>query len=98
LRVRRDGVQFQDSHQQITGALAVHVINEALTDLLDFYNPLVLSIRSQIGWFRMPTFTFAAWMAGLALVVAVLAGLARRCVEAVLRSGSCRGFSASSCS
>jgi hypothetical protein len=52
------------------------VIDEALIGFLDFYNPLVLGIRSQIPWFPMPTFTFGIWFAGLAVFVLVLAGLA----------------------
>ncbi len=54
-------------------ALALHVIDEALTDFLDFYNPLVLSIRSRVPWFPMPTFTFGIWLAGLAALVFLLA-------------------------
>jgi hypothetical protein len=57
----------------LVGALAVHVIDEALTDFLEFYNPLVLSIRSEIAWFPMPTFTFGAWLASLVVVVVLLA-------------------------
>lgn len=60
----------------LVGALAVHVVDEAFTDFLGFYNPLVLSIRSQIAWFPMPTFTFWVWFAGLAVLVLVLAVLA----------------------
>jgi hypothetical protein len=52
------------------------VIDEALTGFLQFYNPLVLSIRSTIGWFPMPTFNFGEWLAGLAVLVIVLACLA----------------------
>jgi Protein of unknown function with HXXEE motif len=59
----------------LVGALAVHVVDEALTGFLDFYNPLVLSIRSEMRWFPMPTFTFGVWLAGLVLLVIVLAGL-----------------------
>lgn len=67
----------------LVAALAVHVVDEALTDFLDFYNPLVLSARSQIPWFPMPTFTFEVWIAGLVLLVLVLAFLA----PAVRRGG-----------
>ena len=56
----------------LVGALGVHVIDEALTGFLEFYNPLVLGIRSQISWFPMPTFTFAAWLTGLVVVVGLL--------------------------
>ena len=60
----------------LVGALAVHVCDEALTNFLDFYNPLVLSVRSQVPWFPMPTFTFRGWLFGLLLLVLVLASLA----------------------
>jgi hypothetical protein len=68
----------------VVGALAVHVVDEALTDFLGFYNPLVLSIRSRIGWFPMPTFTFGTWLAGLFVVVMILAALG----PAVRRGGA----------
>ena len=55
---------------------ALHVTDEALTHFLDFYNPLVRQIRSRIGWFPMPTFTFGLWLAGLIALVVVLACLA----------------------
>ena len=60
----------------LTGALALHVVDEAVTDFLGFYNPLVLAIRSRAWWFPMPTFTFAVWIAGLAAAVALLTALA----------------------
>lgn len=52
----------------LVSALAVHVVDEALTDVLGFHNPLVLSIRSRIPWFPMPTFTFGVWLVGLLLL------------------------------
>lgn len=60
----------------LVGALAAHVVDEALTGFLDFYNPLVLDIRSRIAWFPMPTFTFGVWLTGLVVAVALLALLA----------------------
>jgi hypothetical protein len=70
----------------LIGSLAVHVIDEAMTGFLDFYNPLELGIRSQIPWFPMPTFAFGIWFAALAVLVLVPAGLApvvRRCGTAI---------------
>jgi hypothetical protein len=64
-------------------ALGLHVLDEALTGFLDFYNPLVLRTRSQISWFPMPTFTFGNWLTGLILAVLVLAFL-----TPVIRRGS----------
>ena len=59
----------------LDGALALHVLDEALTGFLDFYNPLVLAIRGQIPWFPMPTFSFGVWVSGLIVTVIILAGL-----------------------
>jgi protein-S-isoprenylcysteine O-methyltransferase Ste14 len=57
----------------LTGALAVHVADEALTGFLDVYNPLVLAARARWSWFPMPTFAFVPWLAGLTTLVVVLA-------------------------
>lgn len=60
----------------LVGALALHVLDEALTGFLDFYNPLVESIRTRLPLFPMPTFTFDVWITGLIILVIVLAALA----------------------
>jgi hypothetical protein len=65
-------------------ALGLHVADEALTGFLDFYNPLVLQIRSRLSWFPMPTFTFGPWLTGLMIVVVVLF----LCAPAIRRGGS----------
>ena len=67
----------------LTGALGLHVLDEALTGFLDFYNPLVLRMRSRLSWFPMPTFTFGVWLTGLIALVALLVLLAP-----VVRKGS----------
>ena len=59
----------------LVAVLALHVVDEALTGFLDFYNPLVLSIRSRLSWFPMPTFSFRLWLTGLLALVALLAML-----------------------
>jgi len=59
----------------LVAALALHVIDEAITDFLGFYNPFVLTIRSRLPWFPMPTFTFGVWLTGLALLVVWLAAM-----------------------
>lgn len=59
----------------LVGALAVHVADEALTGFLDFYNPLVLRLRERLGFWPMPAFSFDVWLAGLILVVIVLAAM-----------------------
>jgi hypothetical protein len=53
-------------------ALALHVTDEALTGFLSVYNPTVLAMRRNTGWFPMPVFTFDIWLAGLVSAVIVL--------------------------
>jgi hypothetical protein len=77
------GVRHMRAWLILVGALALHVADEALTDFLGFYNPLVLQIRSQIPWFPMPTFTFGIWLSGLAVLVLVLA-----CLGPAVRRGA----------
>lgn len=65
----------------LVGAVALHVVDEAATGFLDFYNPLVSAIRSRAPWFPMPTFTFGVWLGGLVVgvvVVGLLAPVVRR--------------------
>lgn len=52
-------------------ALALHVTDEALTGFLSVYNPTVLALRTQIGFWPMPTFTFGSWLTGLIVAVAL---------------------------
>ena len=59
----------------LAGVVALHVADEAMTGFLDFYNPVVLRVRSRMPWFPMPTFTFGVWLAGLILLVVVLVAL-----------------------
>lgn len=74
----------------LVGALALHVADEALTGFLDFYNPLVLRLRSGLGFWPMPVFTFEVWLAGLTVLVVVLAALtpAIRSSARIARPGS----------
>jgi hypothetical protein len=65
--------RLQSAWFGLTAALAVHVADEAMTDFLGFYNPLVRSIRLTVHWFPMPTFTFGVWLTGLVALVIVLA-------------------------
>jgi hypothetical protein len=59
----------------LVAALAVHVADEAATGFLDFYNPLVRSVRTTLPWFPMPIFTFRVWLAGLIGLIALLAAM-----------------------
>lgn len=53
-------------------AVAAHVADEALNDLLAFYNPTVERIREQLPWFPLPTYTYDGWMTGLIVGVTLL--------------------------
>lgn len=68
-----DAARHARAWMLLVATLAIHVADEALTDFLAFYNPLVLRIRAEWPWFPMPTFAFAPWLAGLILLVIVLA-------------------------
>ena len=56
----------------LVAVLALHVVDEAMTGFLDFYNPLVMRVRSRVWWFPMPTFSFDLWLGGLIALVIVL--------------------------
>jgi len=55
--------------------LALHVVDEALTDFLPFYNPMVERLRERFGFWPMPTFEFVPWITGLTVAVVVLLAL-----------------------
>ena len=56
-------------------AFGIHVVDEALTDFLSVYNPMVRAIRARFPLLPLPTFTFRVWLTGLMLAVVVLASL-----------------------
>jgi hypothetical protein len=56
----------------LCAALAVHVADEAFTNFLSVYNPAVRTIRSQLPFIPLPTFTFPVWLRGLIAAVIVL--------------------------
>ena len=53
-------------------ALALHVLDETLSDFLPFYNQTVTNLKEQIGFFPAPTFSFSIWLGGLISVIIVL--------------------------
>ena len=59
----------------LCGALAIHVLDEALTDFLSFYNPAVLAIRERQPLIAPPTFTFETWLSLLIFAVVALTGV-----------------------
>ena len=56
-------------------ALAVHVVDEALTGFLSVYNPTVLALRARYGFWPMPTYEFRDWLTGLATGIILLAAM-----------------------
>lgn len=56
-------------------AIALHVADEAINGFLNIYNPTVLALREELGWWPMPTFTFDMWLAALVTGIGILAAL-----------------------
>ena len=71
----RSGEHLGRAWLALTVALAIHVADEAATDFLSVYNPTVRAIRERLPWLPLPTFSFSEWIAGLAILVAVLFAL-----------------------
>jgi hypothetical protein len=65
-------------------ALALHVLDEALTDFLSVYNPTVQAIRQRFPFLPLPVFSFRVWLVGLC--AAVLLAL---CLSPLAFRGSC---------
>src|SRR5256886_14687137 len=59
----------------LCGALAIHVVDEALTDFLSVYNPAVRAIRARFPFLPLPTFTFPVWLGGLITATVLLFAL-----------------------
>lgn len=51
---------------------ALHVVDEALSDFLDVYNPAVRAIRERVPLLPLPTFTFEGWLTALIGAVTAL--------------------------
>ena len=69
---RRVAVHFGVAWLALCVALAIHVIDEASTDFLSVYNPAVRTIRAQLPFIPLPTFSFSVWLSGLIAAVVVL--------------------------
>jgi hypothetical protein len=59
----------------LCAALGIHVVDEALTDFLSIYNPMVRNLRARFPFLPLPTFTFRVWLTGLVVTVVLLASL-----------------------
>ena len=53
----------------LTISLAIHVVDEAVNDFLQVYNPAVMNIRNYLPFLPIPTFTFETWLFGLILAI-----------------------------
>jgi hypothetical protein len=49
-----------------------HVIDEALNNFLELYNPIVLKIKESTPLIPLPAFTFKIWIIGLSIGVLIL--------------------------
>lgn len=67
----------------LVSAVALHVVDETLSDFLPFWNQLVTRLRAELAFVPLPTFSFAAWLGGL--IFAILVGYAL--IPAVNRGG-----------
>jgi predicted tellurium resistance membrane protein TerC len=56
-------------------ALAIHVVDEALTGFLSVYNPAVKALRQRWRFLPLPTFSFKVWLGGLIVAVIFLFAL-----------------------
>lgn len=57
----------------LVAALGVHVVDEALTGFVGFYNPLILQLRERLGFWPIPTLTSGVFLSGMIALIAVLA-------------------------
>jgi len=73
--INRDASRTGWAWLALCAALALHVADEALTDFLSFYNPMVERIRERIPYFPMPTFAFETWITGLIVGIVLLTAL-----------------------
>jgi Protein of unknown function with HXXEE motif len=68
-------LQFGSAWLALCAAFGIHVVDEALTDFLSVYNPMVRAVRARFPFLPLPTFTFRVWLASLVAAVVVLASL-----------------------
>ena len=55
----------------LVSVVALHVLDEALTGFLPFYNQTVAELRERWGFFPAPTFSFHVWLGGLLFAIFV---------------------------
>ena len=67
----------------MVSAVALHVVDEALTGFLPFYNQLMKELGEEIGFFPMPSFSLGSWLTGL--IIAIMIGYSL--IPFVIRGG-----------
>jgi hypothetical protein len=72
MSAKPSAVNFGIAWLGLCGSFIAHVIDEALTDFLSFYNPAVAALKERMPFFPMPTFTFQVWLTMLVMANAVL--------------------------
>lgn len=56
----------------LCAALAIHIVDEAVTDFLAFQNPNVIALREKYPFLPLPVFTFEIWLSLLIFAVVAL--------------------------
>lgn len=69
------GNQFGFAWIILAAVSALHVADEAATDFLAVYNPIVRAIRWRVPFLPLPTFTFRIWLTGLCVGIGLLFAL-----------------------
>jgi len=53
----------------LVSVVAIHIVDEILTDFLPFYNQFVTDMRSELGFFPLPTYSYNTWIGGVWVAV-----------------------------
>jgi len=49
----------------LVSTVAIHIVDEIMTDFLPFYSQFVTDLRSELGFFPLPTYSFGSWIGGV---------------------------------
>ncbi len=56
-------------------ALAIHIVDEVVTDFFTFQTQAIMDLRAQYPWLPLPVFTFENWLALLIFAVVSLSAV-----------------------
>lgn len=59
----------------LSAAVALHVIDEALTGFLSVFNPTMMVLKQRFPWAPFPAFRYDVWLGGLVIGIVVLFAL-----------------------